>query len=123
VVELIRAVLAEYHLVFGDGSATDDQVLELPASYRDAGGGFWVALDGDGALIGTCGVYPVAPGDFELRKMYLRGDARGLGLGRALLDEAVAFARDRGARRLVLDTTEQMGRAIAFNEAHGFVRD
>jgi putative acetyltransferase len=65
-----------------------------------------VATD-DGALLGTCGVFPLGGGDWELRKMYLDAAARGRGVG----------------RRLVLDTTEQMTRAIAFYEANGFVRD
>jgi putative acetyltransferase len=68
-------------------------------------------------------VYPVGPTTFELRKMYLRAASRGLGLGKRLLDVAVAWARERGGTRLVLDTTEQMARAIEFYEAHGFVRD
>jgi putative acetyltransferase len=130
VVDLVRAVLAEFGIRFGVGSATDEQLLDLPGSYVDRGGAFWVAIGGDGALLGTCGVFPIdrdgdtdPPRTFELRKMYLLGAARGLGLGRALLDEAVAFARARGGERLVLDTTEQMQRAIAFYEANGFVRD
>lgn len=121
-VALVRDVLAEYGLRFGEGAATDEEVTRLPSSYADHGGAFWVA-DRAGMLLGTCGVFPVAPGTFELRKMYLRPEARGLGLGRRLLDEALAWLRDRAAEQLVLDTTEQMGRAIAFYESNGFVRD
>jgi ribosomal protein S18 acetylase RimI-like enzyme len=40
-----------------------------------------------------------------------------------LLERAIAFARDAGAKRVVLDTTEQMKAAIALYEANGFVRD
>ncbi|MFO0603333.1 MAG: GNAT family N-acetyltransferase [Polyangiales bacterium] len=122
VAELVRSVLAEFGLTFGEGSETDAQVLALPASYESRGGRFWVAVDG-AALLGTCGVFPVGGGDWELRKMYLDPAARGRGVGRLLLDEAVAFTRAAGGRRLVLDTTEQMTRAIAFYEANGFVRD
>jgi GNAT superfamily N-acetyltransferase len=68
-------------------------------------------------------VFPVAPGTMELRKMYVRPAARGARLGARLLDVAAAFARAQGAERLVLDTVEDMTRAIAFYEAHGFVRD
>ena len=74
-------------------------------------------------LLGTCGVFPVAPGTFELRKMYLHPSARGRGLGQQLLDESVRWTRLHGGRRIVLDTTERMDRAIAFYEANGFVRD
>jgi putative acetyltransferase len=123
VVTLLRETLAEFGLRFGEGSKTDEEVVRLPASFARAGGMFWVAVDASGAICGTCGVYPVAPGDFELRKMYLHARSRGTGIGKRLLDEAIAWARAHGGARLVLDTVEQMTRAIAFYEANGFTRD
>jgi putative acetyltransferase len=122
VLSLVADVLGEYGLEFGKGSPTDAELHGLPDSYVGRGGAFWVALQG-GVLLGTCGVFPVAPGTYELRKMYLRGTSRGLGLGKRLLDEAVGWARAHGGARMVLDTVEQMTRAIAFYEANGFVRD
>jgi putative acetyltransferase len=130
VIELVRAVLAEFGLQFGVDSPTDDAVRGLPASFVAHGGAFWIAEQreasptGDGgAVIGTCGMFPVGPNVYELRKMYLAPAARGLGVGRELLATAVAWARARDAKRVVLDTIEAMTRAIAFYEAHGFVRD
>lgn len=124
VVDLVASVLAEFGLDFGVGSATDDAVRHLPASYTEHGGAFWVAHDDERrTLLGTCGVFPVAPGTFELRKMYLAAAARGLGVGTRLLDEAIAWAKANGGERMVLDTTEAMTAAIAFYERHGFVRD
>jgi putative acetyltransferase len=122
VVELVRVVLAEFGLVFGVGAHTDDELTRLPASYETRGGAFWIALQDD-QLIGTGGVFPVAPETFEVRKMYLLPAARGLGAGKRLLEECITFARARGGKRLVLDTIEQMTRAIAFYERYGFVRD
>ena len=122
-VALVRETLAEFGLRFGEGSKTDDELARLPASYDSAGGAFWVAVDEGGCVIGTCGVFPVAPGDMELRKMYLHPRSRGTGLGKLLLEESIAWCRARGAGRIVLDTTEQMTRAIAFYEANGFERD
>ena len=118
----VRAGLREFGLRFGEGSPTDEELTRLPSSYADHGGAFWAVSDG-GRLLATCGVFPVAAGTFELRKMYVRREARGLGLGKRLLEESLAWLRDRNARQLVLDTTEQMERAIAFYEANGFVRD
>jgi putative acetyltransferase len=122
VLELVAEVLGEFGLEFGTGSPTDDHLRELPGSYADHGGAFWVALR-DGELLGTAGVFPVGGGLYELRKMYLRPASRGLGLGVRLLDTAADWVRARGGTHLVLDTIEEMTRAIAFYEAHGFVRD
>jgi putative acetyltransferase len=122
-VEVVRATLAEFGLVFGVGSETDEQLRGLPASYVDPGGGFFVAVDGAGGVAGTAGVFPVEPGVYELRKMYLRRETRGHGVGALLFDACVAFCRERGARSLVLDTHDGMTTAIAFYERRGFIRD
>lgn len=122
VIALVTRVLAEFGLVFGKGAKTDDELRDLPGSYASHGGAFWVATRGD-TLLGTCGVFPVAPDTFELRKMYLDPAARGQRLGERLLDLAVAWARAQGGKRMVLDTVDEMTRAIAFYERHGFVRD
>jgi len=123
VVELVREVLAEFGLEFGVGSPTDEEVMALPGSYQAGGGLFWVVEDERGALLGTCGIHPLGPDTMELRKMYLRPAARGRGVGRLLLDEAIAAARARGARRMVLDTIERMEGARRLYERTGFVRD
>ncbi len=123
VVALVRTVLEEFGLTFGEGSPTDDELFALPDSYRVRGGAFWIAEDAKGALLGTCGIVPVGPSDHELRKMYLDRAARGLGLGARLLALALEHARSSGAARVVLDTTEAMRDAIAFYERNGFVRD
>jgi putative acetyltransferase len=123
VLEIVRAVLEEFGLRFGEGATTDDDLASLPASYSARGGAFWVAEGEGGEILGTCGAFPVAPQTYELRKMYLVPAARGLGLGKALLDACLAWARAQGGARMVLDTTEKMDRAIAFYENSGFVRD
>jgi GNAT superfamily N-acetyltransferase len=50
-------------------------------------------------------------------------EARGLGLGRALMNECVRRARDRGLSTLALHTTGWMAVARAMYERMGFVRD
>ena len=121
VIALVAETLAEFGLEFGKGSPTDEELHHLPASY--AGGQFWIARAESGELLGTAGMYRLSPTMFELRKMYLRPASRGLGLGKQLLDTSLAWAKAQGATHIVLDTMEKMTRAIAFYEAHGFVRD
>ncbi|GMV39465.1 MAG: hypothetical protein AMXMBFR64_11810 [Myxococcales bacterium] len=124
VVEVVATVLGEFGLTFGVGSGTDAELLDLPASYTDRGGAFWVVEDTtSGRILGTCGVGLIEEGTLELRKMYLTAETRGRGVGRALLAQAIAFARSAGATRLVLDTTSEMQAAIRLYEAAGFRRD
>src|SRR5215831_9865820 len=80
VLALVREVLAEFGFCFGIGAKTDDELTDLPGSYLDRGGAFWVLVDGPGAIVGTCGLFPVREHVFELRKMYLAPPVRGRGL-------------------------------------------
>lgn len=123
IVALVSEVLAEYGLTFGVGSKSDEELLHLPGSYRDNGGEFWVAVDPDGHVVGTSGVFPIDASTLELRKMYLGPSIRGRGLASRLFERVLTFARECGFRRIVLDTTDQMTDAIAFYEKKGFVRD
>lgn len=122
VVELVRTTLAEFGIVFGEGAETDVQLEQLPGSYTGSGGAFFVAVD-EAQVIGTAGLALVEPGLFELRKMYLRPEARGRGVGQLLFDACLAHAIAHGGKRIVLDTTEKMTTGIAFYERNGFVRD
>lgn len=123
VVALVSEVLAEFGLRFGVGSATDTELERLPDAYTAGRGAFGVVEDGAGRIVGTCGVAPLGDGVLELRKMYLASSTRGRGVGRALMGRALAFAGASGARRVVLDTTEEMTGAIRLYESAGFRRD
>lgn len=58
--------------------------------------------------------------DCWLEDLYVRGEARGKGLGRALVVRAMQRAGERGCGRIELDTTEDNLAAIALYESLGF---
>lgn len=58
--------------------------------------------------------------DCLLEDLFVEEHARGAGLGRALVEGAIAAARARGARRMELDTNERNEAAIALYESFGF---
>jgi len=58
----------------------------------------------DGALLGVGALKQLDPEHGELKSMHTLAEARGQGVGRAVLDHVVAEARLRGYRQLSLET-------------------
>ena len=60
----------------------------------------------------------------EVKRMYTRPEARGLGVGKGMVAEIIKLARAEGYRRLVLETGAVEGFASAWRiyEGHGFRR-
>jgi GNAT superfamily N-acetyltransferase len=58
--------------------------------------------------------------DCCLEDLFVRDEARGTGLGRALVEAAVARARERGCVRMELDVNERNEAARALYESAGF---
>jgi DNA-binding MarR family transcriptional regulator/N-acetylglutamate synthase-like GNAT family acetyltransferase len=74
----------------------------------------------DGRPVG-CGALHLFPdGVADVKRMWVDPTARGLGLGRRLLDELEAEARRRGVRLLRLETNRVLVEAIAMYRAAGF---
>jgi GNAT superfamily N-acetyltransferase len=86
---------------------------------RDAA---WVA-DLDGRRVGSVFCVREDATTARLRLLLVETDVRGLGVGRALVERCVSFARDAGYARLVLWTNEPLAAARGIYLAAGFVRE
>lgn len=83
---------------------------------------YFVALI-DGQVVGGAGIAPLHGADpltCELQRMYLRRDARGRGIGEALLQHCLKAARQFLYVRCYLETISQMQAALAFYSRNGF---
>jgi putative acetyltransferase len=116
---LVFEVLAEHGLKPSPAD-TDADLGDLERHYLRRGGAFDVLLDDAGAIIGSVGVYPLAPDTCELRKMYLDSRHRGRGLGRLLLDHALRRAAELGFTRVELETSTKLETARKLYERYGF---
>jgi putative acetyltransferase len=116
---VVRQVLHEHGLPF-DPRGLDADILAPGARYNAGGGAFFVAVDGADRVVGTAGLLRTGPTSGEVRKMFLLPEARGHGVGRALLDAVLEAARARGLERLTLTTRSRYGRAIRLYERAGF---
>jgi GNAT superfamily N-acetyltransferase len=64
-------------------------------------------------------VWKAAP-DAWIEDLFVRTDARRAGVGDALMKLAAQRARERGAKRIELDTNEENAAALALYDRHGF---
>ena len=114
-----RALLAEYWRSFGFNpcfQGFDRELATLPGAYAPPRGTL-LLLPGEGCVA----VRPLDAETAEMKRLYLRPQARGAGLGRSLAAAAVAHARERGFSRVVLDTMpEKMQEAVALYRSMGF---
>jgi ribosomal protein S18 acetylase RimI-like enzyme len=86
----------------------------------DPGGAILFALL-DGEVIGTCALLKEAPGVYELSKMGVETGYRGSGVGRKLLDAAIAEFQRRRGKTLYLESNSKLKPALAMYESAGFV--
>jgi putative acetyltransferase len=75
----------------------------------------------DGKVLGTCALRREAADTYELCKMAVDPEARGLGLGDVLMEAVERFARERGARRVYLVSNTKLAPALGLYRKHGFV--
>lgn len=116
---LVHDVLSEYGLAL-DPHGTDADLDDIERSYFAAGGFFAVLEDAGQTICGTVGIIPLRTGVCELRKMYLVRSARGKGLGRMLLEHAIAQAHGLGFCRMELETAGVLKEAIGLYTRYGF---
>jgi DNA-binding MarR family transcriptional regulator/GNAT superfamily N-acetyltransferase len=79
----------------------------------------WIA-EMQGERVGSVFVVQASKTVAKLRLLIAEPRARGRGLGRRLVQESIAFAREKGYRRLVLWTQSNLAAARAIYRACGF---
>ncbi len=115
--------LLETHVRFAHEMtpAEDVHALDLDALLDSAITFYSVRLDGE--LLGVGAIKELDPGHAELKSMHTAASARRRGVARALVEHLVAVARERGARRVSIETGtgEAFVPARALYASAGFV--
>jgi len=98
----------------------DQELAGLPGDYSPPDGRLLLAQS-DGQFAGCVALHKLQDRICEMKRLYLRPEFRGKGLGRALADRIIAEAREIGYERMRLDTVEPvMKDAVAMYRRIGF---
>ena len=98
----------------------DEEVLSHPDNIISSGGYIFMARCGD-QIVGTCALINTGAEQFELSKMAVDERFQGLGIGRNLLNAAIAQYRLCPGYTLFLETNSALKTAISLYESAGFV--
>jgi ribosomal protein S18 acetylase RimI-like enzyme len=122
----IAGLMARFRDHLGKAGPPDDEIhASVERILADPGGEFLLGAADEGEPLGICqlryrwSVWTSAE-DCWLEDLYVLPDARRFGLGRALVDEAVASAVERGCMRIELDVDEDNDPALALYRGAGF---
>ena len=109
-----------YWREYGLDTTFEPYVAKPLADFVLGGAGrMWVAEEGE-RVVGSIAMVDAEPGVGQLRWFLLVPEARGTGLGKRLLDAALAYARERGFRHVYLWTFADLHGALRLYERAGF---
>jgi GNAT superfamily N-acetyltransferase len=94
-------------------------MMATPEKFIPPMGRSFVAKD-DGALVGMICLKPLQGAQYEIKRLYVRSEARGTGLGKRLVRHLFDVAKDLGATDLYLDSIPSLSAATALYAAEGF---
>lgn len=99
----VRALLAR-HLTFANSHSPPEDVHALDVDGLLGPEVTFVSYRSGGVLLGVGALKRLDAEHAELKSMHVAEEARGRGIGRAILDHLLALARERGYRRVSLET-------------------
>ena len=100
----------------------DEEVLSKPEVYIIAKGGHIFFVKKESIIIGTVALMPTkTEGIFELTKMAVLPNSRGLKIGQKLMQYCIDFAKSQKFKGLMLYSNTKLENAIYIYRKYGFV--
>lgn len=97
-----------------------NEIENIESQYSRPKGVLFLANQEGNFPLGCCAIRELKDTICELKRMYLRKEGRGLGVGKQMLSKAIETARQMGYRKMRLDTLPSMTAAISLYQSVGF---
>lgn len=118
----IREILIEFG-VPKVGTAYEDKILDTIFEAYDVENAIYYVIEKEGSILGGAGISQLDNFEgnvCELQKMYFSPEARGIGLGRKMMEICLEKAREFGYDQCYLETMPYMEDARKLYEKFGF---
>lgn len=126
-IDAVRRLLREY-LAYLDADLSfqdiDAELADLPGKYAPPDGALFLASAARGldasVPTGCVALRDLGDGVCEMKRLFVRPECRGSGLGRTLALRIIREARSLGYRKMRLDTLERLKEAVELYRVLGF---
>jgi DNA-binding MarR family transcriptional regulator/predicted GNAT family acetyltransferase len=122
-----RTLMKEYAEFLGEDLSFQgfaQELASLPGKYTPPSGALFVARvpagTGGTKPAGCVALRKLSPGICEMKRMFVRPEYRGMGIGRLLAERIVTEARTLGYRLMRLDTLDRLQSAVGLYRSMGF---
>jgi len=120
--DVITKTGAEFGAIGEGFGPSDEEVSQMSKFYQASAKSLYLVALIDDQVVGGCGIAPFETSNevCELRKLFLLPDSRGSGIGQALTEQCLHFAKQQGFNQCYLDTCSNMTTAITLYNKLGF---
>jgi ribosomal protein S18 acetylase RimI-like enzyme len=121
-IEIVKKLFLEYASSLGFNLCFqnfDRELEDLPGDYSPPKGCLLLAIY-DEKVVGCVALRPITDTICEMKRLYVKPEFRGKGIGRKLATEIIEEARKIGYKYMRLDTIPSMKEAISLYYSLGF---
>jgi GNAT superfamily N-acetyltransferase len=97
-----------------------DDMLDIQSNYFERGNAFYLAIDDNDRVVGMLGTKMTAATELKLKRLFIKPELKGCGIGSKLLTKVEEYALGKGVTTLHTDFAYWYREAARFYTAKGF---